>query len=107
MLTGGLSFAGLLRLNGVRSAAKGRVDRCPARATAAVSAADPTFRPEYSAYSVRWRFGTISLKDHETFCPDFAGALYSDSQHSTKQPESQLKSEKFLKRKMKRTEKLT
>ena len=38
-------------LNGIRSAAKGRVDRCPARAAAAVSAADPTFRPEYSAHS--------------------------------------------------------
>ena len=35
---------------GIRSAAKGRVDRCPARAAAAVSAADPTFRPEYSAH---------------------------------------------------------
>ena len=34
--------------NGIRSAAKGGVDRCPARAAAAVSAADPTFRPEYS-----------------------------------------------------------
>ena len=32
--------------NGIRSAAKGGVDRCPARAAAAVSAADPTFRPE-------------------------------------------------------------
>ena len=32
--------------NGIRSAAKGRVDRCPARAAAAVSAADPTFRAE-------------------------------------------------------------
>ena len=36
--------------NEFRSAAKGRVDRCPARAAAAVSAADPTFRPEYSAH---------------------------------------------------------
>ena len=36
--------------NGIRSAARGRVDRCPARAAAAVSAADPTFRPEYSAH---------------------------------------------------------
>ena len=36
--------------NGIRSAAKGGVDRCPARAAAAVSAADPTFRPEYSAH---------------------------------------------------------
>ena len=36
--------------NGIRSAARGRVDRCPARAAAAVSAADPTFRPKYSAH---------------------------------------------------------
>ena len=36
--------------NGIRSAARGRVDQCPARAAAAVSAADPTFRPEYSAH---------------------------------------------------------
>ena len=36
--------------NGIRSAAKGRVDRCPARAAAAVQPADPTFRPEYSAH---------------------------------------------------------
>jgi len=36
--------------NGIRSAARGRVYRCPARAAAAVSAADPTFRPEYSAH---------------------------------------------------------
>ena len=43
--------------------------------------------------------GRISLKDHETFFLDFTGALYSNSQHSTKQPESQLKIEKFLKRK--------
>ena len=50
LLTGGLSFAGLLRLNGVRSAAKGRVDRCLARAAAAVSAADPTCSPVYSAH---------------------------------------------------------
>ena len=36
--------------NGIRSATRGRVDRCPARAAAAVSAADPTFWPEYSAH---------------------------------------------------------
>ena len=33
-------------INESRSAARGRVDRCPARAAAAVSAADPTFRAE-------------------------------------------------------------
>ena len=41
--------------NGVRSAAKGRVDRCPARAAAAVSAADPTFRPKYEKRKRGWR----------------------------------------------------
>ncbi len=40
-----LSFC--TRNNEVCSAAKGRVDPLPARAAAAVSAADPTFRPKY------------------------------------------------------------
>ena len=31
-----------IKFNGIRSAARGRVDWCPARAAAAVSAADPT-----------------------------------------------------------------
>ena len=33
-------------VNELRHGLKGRVDRCPAKAAAAVSAADPTFRPE-------------------------------------------------------------
>ena len=45
--------------NGIRSAAKGGVDRCPARAAAAVSAADPTFRPEYSAHLPIYLWGGL------------------------------------------------
>ena len=48
-------------LNGVRHGLKGRVDRCPARA-----AADPTFRPEYSAHWVTYLFFYFGLKVQKT-----------------------------------------